>query len=101
VVFCGLNGVVFSIADCYPKGAGFNSRVMLGIFPLGKRGKDLLNQVVAPVFALQNKKFKPPVNINGFDVVRLIEVALYLKDYLLNLHFLGVCHMDYIARITI
>jgi hypothetical protein len=30
--------VVVSIADCYPKGAGFDSRVMLGIFPLRKRG---------------------------------------------------------------
>jgi hypothetical protein len=29
----GSNGVVVSIADCYPKGAGFDSRVMLGIFP--------------------------------------------------------------------
>jgi hypothetical protein len=29
---------VVSIADCYPKGAGFDSRVMLGIFPLRKRG---------------------------------------------------------------
>jgi hypothetical protein len=29
----GLNGVVVSVADCYPKGAGFGSRVMLGIFP--------------------------------------------------------------------
>jgi hypothetical protein len=34
----GLNGVVVSIADCYPKGAGLDSRVMLGIFPLRKRG---------------------------------------------------------------
>jgi hypothetical protein len=36
--FGGLNGVVVSVADCYPKGAGFDSRVMLGIFPLSKRG---------------------------------------------------------------
>jgi hypothetical protein len=34
----GLIGVVVSIADCYPKGAGFDSRVMLGIFPLRKSG---------------------------------------------------------------
>jgi hypothetical protein len=34
----GLNGVVVSVANCYPKGAGFDSRVMLGIFPLRKRG---------------------------------------------------------------
>jgi hypothetical protein len=36
--FCGLNGLVVCIADCYPKGAGFDSWVMLGIFPLRKRG---------------------------------------------------------------
>jgi hypothetical protein len=24
--------------DCYPKGAGFDSRVMLGVFPSCKRG---------------------------------------------------------------
>jgi hypothetical protein len=29
---------VVSVADYYPKGAGFDSRVMLGIFPLRKRG---------------------------------------------------------------
>jgi hypothetical protein len=34
----GLNSVVVGIADCYPKGASFNSRVMLGIFPLRKKG---------------------------------------------------------------
>jgi hypothetical protein len=36
-IVCGhgdLNGVVVSGADCCPKGAGFNSWVMLGIFPL-------------------------------------------------------------------
>jgi hypothetical protein len=33
-----LNGVVVSVADCYPKGAGFDSRVMLGFFPFRKRG---------------------------------------------------------------
>jgi hypothetical protein len=38
VKFSGLNGVVVSVADCYPKGAGFDSRVMLGIFPFRKRG---------------------------------------------------------------
>jgi hypothetical protein len=26
----GLNGVVVNIADCYPRGAGFDSRVMHG-----------------------------------------------------------------------
>jgi hypothetical protein len=34
---CGLNEVVISVTNCYPKGAGFDSRVMLGIFPLRKR----------------------------------------------------------------
>jgi hypothetical protein len=33
-----LNGVVVSVAGCYPIGAGFDSRVMLGIFPSRKRG---------------------------------------------------------------
>jgi hypothetical protein len=28
-VYGGLNGVVVSVADCYLKGAGFDSRVML------------------------------------------------------------------------
>jgi hypothetical protein len=32
------SGVVVSIAACYPKGSCFDSRVMLGIFPLSKRG---------------------------------------------------------------
>jgi hypothetical protein len=35
---CGLTGVVVSVADCCAKGSGFDSRVMLGIFPLRKRG---------------------------------------------------------------
>jgi hypothetical protein len=43
--FSGLNDVVVSIADCYLKGAGFDSRIMLGIFPLRKRGlKTLVGQ---------------------------------------------------------
>jgi hypothetical protein len=32
-----VNRVNSSVADCYPKGAGFYSRVMLGIFPFRKR----------------------------------------------------------------
>jgi hypothetical protein len=28
----GLIGVLVSVTGCYPKGAGFDSRVMLGIF---------------------------------------------------------------------
>jgi hypothetical protein len=34
----GLNGSVVYATDCYPKGAGFDSRVMLGVFPSCKRG---------------------------------------------------------------
>jgi hypothetical protein len=30
----GLNGSVVNATDCYPKGARFDSRVMLGVFPL-------------------------------------------------------------------
>jgi hypothetical protein len=30
--------LVVSVADCYPKGAGFDSRVILGVFPVRKRG---------------------------------------------------------------
>jgi hypothetical protein len=37
-----LNGVVVSVADWYPKCTGFDSRVMLGIFPLRKRGLSTL-----------------------------------------------------------
>jgi hypothetical protein len=36
LVVSGLNGIVVSVAYCYPKGAGFDFRVMLGIFPLRK-----------------------------------------------------------------
>jgi hypothetical protein len=32
------NCVVVSVADCYHKGSGFDSRVMLGICPLSERG---------------------------------------------------------------
>jgi hypothetical protein len=35
-----LNGVVVIVAICNTKGAGFDSREMLGIFPLLKRGKE-------------------------------------------------------------
>jgi hypothetical protein len=38
ITLSGLNGVVVCIAYCYPKGAAFDSRVILGIFPLRKRG---------------------------------------------------------------
>jgi hypothetical protein len=34
----GLNGVVVSVAECNPKRTGFDSRVMLGTFPLRKSG---------------------------------------------------------------
>jgi hypothetical protein len=34
----GPNGVMVSVADYNPKGAKFDSRVMLRIFPLRKRG---------------------------------------------------------------
>jgi hypothetical protein len=33
-MLCGLKGIVVNITDCYPKGAGLDSRVMLGIFRL-------------------------------------------------------------------
>jgi hypothetical protein len=42
----GLNRVVVSVADCYSKGGGFDSRVLLGYFSLRKRGlRTLVSQI--------------------------------------------------------
>jgi hypothetical protein len=41
----GLNGAVVNVADCHPKGAGFDSRVMRvmdGFFPIVKNGLSTL-----------------------------------------------------------
>jgi hypothetical protein len=33
----GLNGAVINNPDCHPEGAGFDSRVMLGFFPVRQK----------------------------------------------------------------
>jgi hypothetical protein len=40
-IFSGPNGAVINEAGCYPRGAGFNSRVMLEFFPLVKEVEDI------------------------------------------------------------
>jgi hypothetical protein len=42
----GLNDIVVNTTNCYPKGAGFDSRVKHGFFPLVKevKGFDVTNQ---------------------------------------------------------
>jgi hypothetical protein len=37
----GLNGAVVNVADCYPKGAGFDYRVMHGFFSHVKEVEDI------------------------------------------------------------
>jgi hypothetical protein len=41
ILHSGLNGAVFHLADCYPEGAGFDSRVMHGFFPHEKEVEDI------------------------------------------------------------
>jgi hypothetical protein len=38
---CGLNGEVGYVADCCPRGAGFDSRVMYGFFPHVREAEDI------------------------------------------------------------
>jgi hypothetical protein len=38
---CGLNGTVVNVTDCYPRGAGFDSRVMHGFVPHVKEVEDI------------------------------------------------------------
>jgi hypothetical protein len=39
--FGNLNGAVVNVAECYPTGAGFDSRVVLGFFPHAKEVEDI------------------------------------------------------------
>jgi hypothetical protein len=38
---CGLYGAVVNVADCYPRGAGFDSRVTNEFFPYVKEVEDM------------------------------------------------------------